>query len=987
MTMLTPIRGSIMQRLPINEGLRDEARPTAESGVAYQFGSFHLIPSQNTLLDGATRVLIGGRALDLLTALVERRGELITKQELMARAWPKNVVEEGNLKVNIAALRKALGDAPQGQRFIATVVGRGYQFVAPVERETLSGAVTPTQTRPQVSHNIPAALIRPIGRAKTIHDLLKRLSRVRLLTVAGPGGIGKTTVALAVARELVALGEHDVWFVNLSRLSDARFVPHAVASTIGLVVHSDDIVRALANYLRLRNRPQLIVLDSCEQIVEAAAIIAEQMIAAAPQIHVLATSREPLRAVGEYVYRLEALESPPDTAHVTIDAARRYPAVELFIERAIAARGDFEPSDEDAPVVAQICRRLDGIALAIELAATRLDAFGIRELHDLLDDRFSALAQGRRTAPERQRTLLATLDWSHQLLPAVERVVLRRLGIFPGIFSLASAAAVVGDENLPYPSVIDAVASLVSKSMLSANVANDPLRYRLLDTTRDYARRKLADANELDLVSRRHAGHFHDLYARVTDCWNRPPDIRWLANHIPTIDDVRAALNWAFSAQGDSSLGIALTVAAIPAWIRLSSLDECRSRIEHALYRADARSPTLDRHRMKLYTALAAAALYTRGMVSQVDAACTAALAIAERLDDKEYQLRSLFAACCGLVYSGRHRAADDRLLKFRSIANGTQNETAISEGNRLTAFAWHHMGKQTEARRLLERVLEWYDSPHHQSQLSANHVSGSEGTRSLMASVLWTLGCPERALKEARQALFDAQESGHTLTIGYVLVFAFVPLALYAGDLASAEGALITLQDTVAKHGLALFEAMARGLHGAFLVEKENPAGLPILLEALAQLEREHIGMRYPMFAGMYARGLLRFGDHARALAAIEDALAWSKAHEELWCISELVRIKGDILATHDELDPRGASEALYLHAIEVAQQQGALFLALRAAKSLARLKLRQGKTAEVESVLAPIYGKFTDGFEIIDVKESRELLASVHLASRKFE
>ena len=975
-----------MHGSPISRTLSDEAHPGTETGVAYRFGSFRLIPSQNTLHDGDARVLIGGRALDLLTALVERRGELITKKELIARAWPKHVVEEGNLKVNIAALRKVLGDEPQGQRFIATVVGRGYQFVAPVERETMSGAVTPPQTRPPVSHNIPAALVRPIGRAKTIHDLLTRLSRVRLLTLAGPGGIGKTTVALAVAREIVALGEHDVWFVNLSRLSDARFVPHAVASTIGLVVHSDDILHALSNYLRLRNRPQLIVLDSCEQIVEAAAIIAEHMIAAGPQIHVLATSREPLHAVGEYVYRLEALESPPDSAPMTIDSARQYPAVELFIERAIAARSDFVPSDEDAPVIAQICRRLDGIALAIELAATRLDAFGIRELLSLLDDRFTALAQGRRTAPERQRTLLATLDWSHQLLPEVERVVLRRLGIFPGVFSLGSAAAVAGDENLPYASVVDAVASLVTKSMLSANVADDALRYRLLDTTREYARRKLADANELNMASRRHAEHFHDLYARVKDYWNRPPDTRWLGNHLPTIDDVRAALNWAFSAQGDTSLGIALTVAAIPAWIRLSSLDECRGRIEHALHRADARSPELDRQRMKLYTALAASALYTRGMVSQVDAACTAALAIAEQLDDEEYQLRSLFAACCGLVYSGRHRAADELLQKFRSIANGTQNETAMSEGSRLTAFAWHHMGKQAEARRLLERVLEWYDSPHHRSQLSANHVSGREGTRSLMASVLWTLGCPERALTEARRALIDAQESGHTLTIGYVLVFAFVPLALSSGDLASAEDALIALQDAVAKHGLALFEAMARGLHGAFLVEKENPAGLPILFEALAQLEREHIGMRYPMFAGMYARGLLRFGDHARALAAIEDALAWSEAHEELWCISELVRIKGEILATHDELDPHGVSEALYVHAIEIAQQQGALFLELRAAKSLARLKLRQGKTAQVESVLSPVYDKFAEGCEIVDVKESRELLASVHVASRKF-
>jgi len=222
--------------------------------------------------------------------------------------------------------------------------------------------------------------------------------------------------------------------VNLSRLSEATFVPHAVANSIGLAVHSDDIRSALANYLRLRNRPQLVILDSCEHVIDAAADMAEQITAAAPQTRVLATSRESLHAVGEYLYRLEPLDSPADPAGLTADEALRYPAVELFVERAVAARTDFVLTNDGASVVAEICRRLDGIALAIELAATRVDAFGVRELLDLLDDRFTMLAQGRRTAPERQRTLLATLDWSHQLLPETDRIVLRRLGIFRACF-------------------------------------------------------------------------------------------------------------------------------------------------------------------------------------------------------------------------------------------------------------------------------------------------------------------------------------------------------------------------------------------------------------------------------------------------------------------------------------------------------------------------------------------------------------------------
>jgi predicted ATPase/DNA-binding winged helix-turn-helix (wHTH) protein len=957
-----------------------EARSVEFSGaVAYLFGSFRLIPSQQTLLDGGERVLLGGRALELLATLVERAGELVTKEELIARAWPRAVVAENNLKVHIAALRKALGEKSQDQRFIATVVGRGYRFVAPVERERLLHVALPEPVAASAQNNLPAALVRPIGRADAIEALLERLSRVPLVTVTGPGGIGKTTLALAVAREMAKSQQFDVWFVNLSRLSDQRFVPHAVAHSMGLAVHSDDIPGALANYFRFQERRQLVVLDSCEHVIEAAAAMAELLNAAAPQMRLLATSRESLQAVGEHVYQLSPLENPPDAPTLTVAEAVQYPAVELFVERARAARGDFRLSDEEAPIVARICRKLDGIALAIELAATRVDAFAVGELLELLGDRFSTLAQGRRTAPERQRTLLATLDWSHQLLPEHERAVLLKLGVFPGVFSLASATDVAGGDDLTYADAVEAIASLVRKSMVATNADNDTVRYRLLDTTRDYARRKLIEAGDLDKIARRHAEHFRDLYARAEDKWNRSPGTQWLSEHLGTIDDLRSALDWAFSVHGDTALGIALTVSAIPAWIRMSSLDECRTRVEQALHQATGGTPALDRQRMRLYAALAASALYTRGRVTQVDSACASALAIAEQLDDKEYQLRSLFVACCGLVYSGAHGAADELLMKFRSIAKATHNDAAMIEGSRLTAFAWHHMGRQADARSLLNRVLERYDAPDHRPQLSDNHVKGREGTRSLMASVLWFQGCFGRAIAEATQARSDAEESGHILTIGYVLVFAFVPIALLAGDLDSADTAMISLQDTVAKHGLALFDAMTQGLRGALMLERNNPAGLPILADALAQLDRDHIGMRYTLFAAIHARGLLRFGRSSEARSIAVDALAWARAHDELWCVPELMRIHAETHTADDELDTHGAAEALYANAIELSRQQDAQFLELRAANSLAVLRLRQGKPHEAQAALAAVLGKLEDESASADLSEARALFGTI--------
>ncbi|MDR5825705.1 hypothetical protein [Caballeronia sp. LZ043] len=312
--------------------------------------------------------------------------------------------------------------------------------------------------------------------------------------------------------------------------------------------------------------------------------------------------------------------------------------------------------------------------------------------------------------------------------------------------------------------------------------------------------------------------------------------------------------------------------------------------------------------------------------------------------------------------------ASDARLTPAGVIGD------AISEGSRLTAFAWHHMGRQAEARRLLAGVLEAFDAQCRQSRLSDNHVNGREGTRSLMASVLWFQGCAERALEEAYRARRDAEASGHTLTIGYVLVFAFIPLSFYAGDLDAAEEALDILQDCVAKNGLALFDAMARGLHGALLIERNERQGLTILSDALAQLEREHLGMRQTLFAGLYAHGLSRFGRHAEAQAVIDDALARAKQHDELWNLPELLRIAGEIRAASGS----GDAEGLFKQALEVARQQGALFFELRAAKSLARYKHAQGESGHARALLSEVCERFPPGCAIVDVREARALLDS---------
>jgi len=408
----------------------------------FAFGSFRLIPAQRALLDDGKPLRLGSRALDILTTLVEHAGETISKEQLITHTWPDTVVDDGALRVHIAAVRKALGDGRAGRRYIANNPGRGYAFVGPVTRENSPPAIVPPNGA-AAGGNLPKPLTRIVGRDDVIVALAAQLARRRFLTIVGPGGIGKTTVAVAIAGAVRGSYKDGVWFVGLASLSDPELVPSALGAALGVQFSSANPVQWLTAWLR--DKAGLIVLDSCEHLVDAAAALAEAVLKAAPSISILTTSREPLRAEGEALHRLAALELPSNSINLAASDALRYSAVQLFNERAMAAADGFSFADDDVPAVLEICRRLDGIPLALELAAARVDAFGVRDLAAHLDDRFHVLTSGRRTALPRHQTLGAALDWSYQLLPEEERAVLRRLSIFAGEFALEAAIAAAVD--------------------------------------------------------------------------------------------------------------------------------------------------------------------------------------------------------------------------------------------------------------------------------------------------------------------------------------------------------------------------------------------------------------------------------------------------------------------------------------------------------------------------------------------------------------
>ncbi|MGA2126845.1 MAG: winged helix-turn-helix domain-containing protein, partial [Xanthobacteraceae bacterium] len=606
------------------------------NGRTISFGPFRLLEEQRLLLEGDKPVRLGSRAFDILAALVERAGEVVAKTELMARAWPQTFVEEANLKIQVSALRRALGDGQGGRRYIVTVPGRGYNFVAPLRLGEPSRTPLLPTIAPASMHNLPLAVTRMIGREEAVAALGSRLSRERLVTIVGPGGIGKTTAALAVAERMIASYEHGVWLVDLAPLGDPRLVPSAVATALGLQIRAEDPIHGLV--AAVRDNRMLLLIDNCEHVIDEVANLVTALLGGAKDVDILATSREPLRVAGENEYRLPPLGSPQASSRLTAAEAAAFPAVQLFVERVTAIVDDFALSDANAPLVGEICRWLDGLPLAIEFAAPRVEVLGVEGLAAGLDDSLPLLGARRRTAAPRHRTMRAVIEWSYRLLSEDEQRFFRSLGIFSGFFTVEAAAAVAMHSAATGGEAIDLLADLVAKSLVVADVSSTKPRFRLLATTRAYAIETLDESGERQQVARRHAAYYRRLFERADgESAARPAD-DWLADYAHEIDNLRAALDWAFSSGDQGSTAGSLTAAAAPLWVRLSLLEECRSRVHQALDTLGAGEGRDPRLEMRLHAALGA----STSEASELGAAFTKALDIAQSLGDTEYQLRAL---------------------------------------------------------------------------------------------------------------------------------------------------------------------------------------------------------------------------------------------------------------------------------------------------------------------------------------------------------
>jgi predicted ATPase/DNA-binding winged helix-turn-helix (wHTH) protein len=815
------------------------------------FGPYRLYPTERRLERNDEAVVIGSRSLEILIALVERAGEILCQRELMARVWPDIVVEEANLRGHILGLRRALHDGKDGVRYVANVPGRGYCFVAPVERVVAAPRALPATP----GRVLPPRPMRMVGRVEAVSELSSLLRSRRLVSVVGAGGIGKTTVAVAVAHALLDDFENAVFFIDVGTLTDAALLPFSIASALGFHPQGSDPMAALLAFLG--GRRLLLVLDCCEHVIAAAAVAAERLFSEAPQIHLLVTSREALRAEGEHVHLLRPLETPPSGAELTAVEALASPAVQLFMERAAASGHRLPLSDGDANIVADVCSRLDGIPLAIELAASRAGTYGIRGTADLLDSGVRLAWRGRRSAVPRHQTLQAMFDWSYHLLSERDRRVLYRVSIFVGPFTLEAVQAVAADAEVDRLEVTSALTNLVDKSLVSTLADEAHIVFRLLDTTRAYAAAKLASSGEQDEIAGKHASYYSEkLKAQAID----PITFRGrnFSAYAPHVGNVRAALVWSFSDRGDRVTAVQLAARSAPLFLGLGLLVECTRWCERGLAAMDdcQRGTKVE---LALCEAFAITAMYTDGNGDEVRAALERGLEVAERLGERRRSLYLLDGLNIFLARRGDMHGALEGAKRSIDAARNIGNDNDIAMAIWFMGNVYHVLGDHEKAQRHLELGFE-------RAPVAAQADIDFFGDRHVcarivLARILWLRGFPDRAASLAREAIGEAEHRDHPVTLALCLIYACM-VSLWCGDLAEAAERVERISTYVANYSLGPYGASAAALRAELEIARGHPGiGVSLSRSALATLQAEQHLMECTTVSRALAEGLALTG------------------------------------------------------------------------------------------------------------------------------
>lgn len=943
----------------------DVSTPEASGMEVFAFGPFQLAPALRQLWAGRTPVRLGGRAYDLLVALASRTGAIVDHRELVDAVWNGAQIEDSNLRFQVGQLRRALAAHTGGVDYISSVPGRGYHILGPVRR--LSPDPSRDRTGSAVRSSLPARVGTIIGRDHDIEAVLQRLDAQRLVTVVGPGGGGKTTVAIAAAHRLAGAIPGPVAFIDLAPIEDEALVASAVAAGLGIPVGSSDPAPEIIGLLA--EQSGLLLLDNCEHVLNSAALLIERILSGAPLTRILATGREPCRVAGEDLYWLPPLAVPPQDA----PDVRSYPAVQLFEARARFQPWPADGSEDGVALIADICRDLDGLPLAIELVAARAGALGLGGVATMIRQGAISVHFTRRTAQSRQRTLQATFDWSYGLLTADEAHLLRALSVFRGPFSREAAVAVASAGSVPASAIISGLGSLVEKTLVMAETVAEPAWYRLLKITRDFAFEKMTGtAGEFATAAPRHARFYADLLEQAVAGRRMHPGIDTLEPASRQVGNIRAALAWCFGPDGDTLVGARLAAGAAPLFLRLLLPAECvrwaAVAEQHGAGLAQL-SPSL---MLEWRFARGVALRFTRADNEETLRALGAALQLAEEAGDAGYQLwltESLFVSLYRTGDATRARAYAAHL------ARGGAGVIGLLTAGWMLGQLDTQMGRYREALQHCDTAL--HNLPRQRRpEVSRFVIDQRLFAGCNRAQLLWTLGFPSHALVAVDGIISEVEALGHPVFLSNVYSWT-VPVLIRTGEYERAQTYAEAIGALARRHALGPFLALSHCYRGKLATLRGRFAqGLEELeggLQALAEARNMLLDFATAV-------------DFAEALAEAGHAQwAFDRACELIDRIArtgmenyraEAWRIKGLALARLTPGDADGAEEA-FRTALRVARSQGATSSALRAAIDLGHHLKGEGRRDEALAELRKTYSPFTEGFETCDLQRARTLIA----------
>lgn len=808
-------------------------------------------------------------------------------------------------------------------------------------------------------------IFQPIfGRDTVIEELESQLASRRLITLVGSGGIGKTTVAHAVAKRISHVWPDGIVGVELASLSDPSLLASVLAAALDLPVSSMMDVRSVtAKVLAfLQEKRLLLVLDSCENQIEAVAELVELLLGSTQNMQVLATSREPLLTSDEWVHRLAPISLPNNSKGISPGEALSFAAIAMFVECAGSRGLAFELNEHNVASVVDLCMRLDGIPLAIELAAAAIREVGVEQLTAQLAEHLLAVEDEDQTTHARHRTLGAMFDWSYERLDASEKRALRRLSVFRSAFSIESAVEVVANQACTKAAATNIVFRLIEKSLVSnANIKGDG-RFRLLDTTRAYASQKLASDAERNVAKRIHAEHIRSILSRVERDWEQMPIAQWRAEYVSWLDDVRAALHWAYSEGGDPELGIKLTVDFFPLADKTSLMTDLDVQIDTALKVLSTLPHPLPWHEMRLKTAIGL--VYQRKQIEtpEIETQLESAFDVARTTGSVKHQIGPLLALWSTAFQHGNYPRALTWSNRMGKVASQYSDTFAQLTSERTEAQTLHFLGKHSDALRLAQQVRDkgWQRIPLGYTPSAVDHRV-SMGI--LIARIYWMQGFATQAAAEASVCLEAAVKDSPTALV-QALGMAAIPIAIWRGDTALALALVSQLKAHAVEFGFDYWMAWGTRYEASLTT---------------------HVGRHNEPRDGMassYGANANKLSDHICSIAP----LFWSSASMERvrsgavgWCASEVIRGFGERMLLNGGVtisSVASAAEACFTEAIAIAQRQQALAWELRATMSRARLLAIDNRAEIAATALGAVIERFTEGQDTADWIAARDLL-----------